>query len=228
MKCDSRSQNLVTGPCDQLSCEFHSSDTNLSWPVTDTRCSANGAVRCGQRCVTHDTAGRIKTLIYDINVTATQTETNKWQRWEGQAVDHMHCSHSRFVVSTIVVSVAASQESSRDDDVTKSVWHAGRQLPHLWVVPHFCTSLWRRCHLSGNLSDSWEWNGVRNQSHILSGNVSVVPICRMRSATSPTSPLITLFPVVLCRMGPSPCQMKCYYWVQRNTKTKHTEVITCG
>lgn len=33
----------------------------------------------------------------------------------------------------------------------------------------------RRCHLSGNLSDSWEWNEVANQSHIGVGYGCVAP-----------------------------------------------------
>lgn len=88
------------------------------------------------------------------------------------------------VVVIVVVSVVESQESGEGDDVTEIAWHVGQQLPHFGTVPHFCASLWRRCHLSGNLSDSWEWNEVRNQSHILFGNVSAVPILQAEITNS--------------------------------------------
>lgn len=105
------------------------------------------------------------------------------RRWKG-AVHHLHGCYLSFVV----VRVVESQESRGGDDVTETAWHVGQQLPHFGAVPHFCASLWRRCQLSRNLSDSWEWNEVRNQSHILFGNVSAVPICRLRSPTASLSP----------------------------------------
>lgn len=122
----------------------------------------------------------------------------------------------------IVVSVVESQESGGGDDVTATAWLVGQQLPHFRTVPHFCASLWRRCHLSRNLSDSWEWNEVRNQSHILFGNVSaVVPIL------PPSGSLSTSFPVAPCRMGPWSLlsEIKCYYWVQRSTHKHPTSTF---
>lgn len=130
----------------------------------------------------------------------------------------------KFCCSKCCCQCCESQESGRGDDVPETVWHVGQQLPHFWPVPHFCASLWRRCHLSRNLSDSWEWNEVRNQSHILFRNVSVVPICRLRSPTgslSPSSsspclcfsshPLSAFFPAV-----PLTNQSPCHSSVQKN------------
>lgn len=66
-------------------------------------------------------------------------------------------------------------KEQRGDDVTDAAWQAGKQLSHFGAVPLFGAASWRRCHLSGNLSDSWEWNEVANQSHIRVGNGSVAP-----------------------------------------------------
>lgn len=66
-------------------------------------------------------------------------------------------------------------KEQRGDDVTNTAWQAGKQLSHFGAVPLFGAASRRRCHLSGNLSDSWEWNEVANQSHIRVGNGSVAP-----------------------------------------------------
>lgn len=82
------------------------------------------------------------------------------------------------------VATAVACEGS---DVTNADWQVGQQVAYFLVAPSFPAPWWRRCHPSRTLPDSWEWNELRNQSHILAVNVSSSRwlYCGLRSAAKP-------------------------------------------
>lgn len=63
-----------------------------------------------------------------------------------------------------------------------------------WLISEslrlFSAPWWRRCHPSRTSPDSWEWNELRNQSHILAVNISSSRwiYLGLRSASNPPTP----------------------------------------
>lgn len=76
-------------------------------------------------------------------------------------------SHGRGEGSPVVIVTA-----HKGGDVTVACWQVGQQVAHFRDAPSFPASSWKRCHPSRAPSDSWEWNELRNQSHILTVNIS--------------------------------------------------------